>query len=99
MVRDLVGGGGKAKFVLTVGTCDDRLEVEAASICLGAIAGGPRLKNLSTTEMEKESLEWISVKASGVGGRFGRGIVEKGNSRRVCYVFEIQGDCKAYKIR
>ena len=38
------------------------------------MAGGGRLKEFSVGEIGDTSLQWISVEAAGVGGRFVRGM-------------------------
>ena len=39
------------------------------------MAGGGRLKELSVAEIGDTSLQWISVEAAGVGGKFVRGMI------------------------
>ena len=42
------------------------------------MAGGGRLKEFSVGEIGDTSLQWISVEAEGVGGRFVRGMTGLG---------------------
>ena len=77
MVLDLVGGGGRVKLVVEIG-CDCPFDGLLPFACLGAIAGGPKLKALSVAERGAPSLPWISVEAPGVGGRLVRGMMKEG---------------------
>ena len=75
IVRDLVGGGGKVKLVLIAGwgcLVDEGVPL----VCLGAIAGGPKLNDLSVAASVEPSLPWMSVEAAGVGGRLVRGMAQ-----------------------
>lgn len=66
-------------------------------VCLGAMAGGPRLNDFSGAERGEPSLPCISVEAAGVGGRPVRGMTSYrgGLGLVTCGIWELGLRCLA----